>query len=645
MGTGTWDAENGIADRQALQIFDQNFARGSYGTTTLARSYTESNGSVVGTASVTVPMALMQIFGEDEKTISVRCKAELRIPHSDVMFVLDTTGSMKSRPNPLSTSGPTKIDGLKTAVKCFYEALAKKNVTDVSPADCGETADPTATNMGNVQLRFGFVPYAQNVNVGRLLPPSYVVDEWTYQSREAFNDTTTARTYTTGRQSDPIVDSTRTGTLLDTPWVDEANNRNSSGRTFSRKFQASSSSVCSTTAVPIDHNGTGNPPRVDLPDMTQPAAPTPSDTVMTRYFETTTRLYNRTYQYVFRARGNPASDDECVLQSRDFGQTTTIVRTKTTANITWSTSSGWIYKPVTFDVRPLKATDGTGWNESITLPIGNGFTSRTINWNGCIEERQTFRGPDIEPSDDWNPIPAEALDLDIDLVPTSDVRTKWAPQLGTAVYLRYMLDAQGRITDTISLPNVLVNGDVAMSQASALCPYESRLLQQWEPAAISDYIDALTTDAYTYHDIGLIWGARLISPTGIFAARNASPDKVIDRHIVFMTDGDTAVWPIDYAAHGVHILDRRQTPVGNEPDYPQLVKLNNARTAAICKAIKDKNITLWVVSYGGEMNADTNTRLQACASTGRFFRAESVSLLISKFKAIAAEISALRLTE
>ena len=114
MGVGTWAANSGAANAQALRMFDQNFANGAYGSNNLVRSFTESGGNVVGTASTVVPMALMQVLGQESKVVSVRCQAELRIPNSDVMFVLDTTGSMG---DPASGSTETKISGLRKAVK------------------------------------------------------------------------------------------------------------------------------------------------------------------------------------------------------------------------------------------------------------------------------------------------------------------------------------------------------------------------------------------------------------------------------------------------------------------------------------------------------------------------------------------------
>jgi hypothetical protein len=176
------------------------------------------------------------------------------------------------------------------------------------------------------------------------------------------------------------------------------------------------------------------------------------------------------------------------------------------------------------------------------------------------------------------------------------------------------------------------------------CPTAAKKFQTWTPSDFRTYVNSLTTDGYTYHDIGLLWGARIMSPTGIFAALNAPQNMTIERHMVFMTDGETNVVHDDYSAYGVHWYDRRQTPTGTAPTNSQLVAMTDARTAALCTAIKNKNINLWVVSYG-DVGGPTNDRLRACATPGKFFQAASVASLVSNFKEIAAKISALRLTQ
>ncbi|MEC7933810.1 MAG: TadE/TadG family type IV pilus assembly protein, partial [Pseudomonadota bacterium] len=176
MGGGAWNAHNDKARLTADGIFNINYVPGSYGSSDLVKTFTERQGKVTGTASVTIPMTIMVIFGFPTKTVAVTCDAEMRIPNTDVMFVLDTTGSMASK-NP--GEGDTKINGLKKAVKCFYEALAKIDTT----ASCG--SNPSGARNNDVQLRFGFVPYSSNVNVGRLLRNDWMVNTALYQSRKA----------------------------------------------------------------------------------------------------------------------------------------------------------------------------------------------------------------------------------------------------------------------------------------------------------------------------------------------------------------------------------------------------------------------------------------------------------------------------
>ncbi|HVJ01181.1 MAG TPA: Tad domain-containing protein, partial [Sphingomonas sp.] len=181
MGSGAWSQTvNGVANyprAMAEKFFVGNYDSTAYGATGVTKSFAENAGKVTGTASATVPMTLMRIFGKRSETLSVACDAEMRLPNTDVMFVLDTTGSMNDVP---SGDNKTKMAGLKIAVKCFYQILSRLDVADT---DC-EGPEPSGGTGGQIQIRFGFVPYATNVNVGRLLKPEWIADSWFYQSRE-----------------------------------------------------------------------------------------------------------------------------------------------------------------------------------------------------------------------------------------------------------------------------------------------------------------------------------------------------------------------------------------------------------------------------------------------------------------------------
>jgi Flp pilus assembly protein TadG len=421
MGLGMWAANNNAAKTQAEKLFDQNFPSGVYGTTSLVRSFAEANGIVTGTASVTIPMTLMRVLGQESQTVEVNCQAELRVPNTDVMFVLDTTGSMRGS---LSGSSDSKIVGLQKAVKCFYEALAKKNITDIQPSDCGETSDPTANNLGNVQIRFGFVPYAVNVNVGKLLPLDYMADRWTYQSREA--------SFTLGNTWVPKYlgeIETNSGNQVDkgktvTEWTNTPIGQNVTVENIEYRWYISikTEEECFQFSAPPETTTTN----VGSRQLVAPLPPTPvyPNATVTRNYEQVNSTVRKSYRYIY------VSDffgTRCRLQSRTTTQEN-VTTTTTTEAIEWTRNgdfSGWTYKPVTFNVSGLKDKGNNSWLSSFQLPIGEKGTDTTVSWDGCIEERQTFRGPDGDPSNDWDPIPSTALDMDIDLVPTkSNIETQ-----------------------------------------------------------------------------------------------------------------------------------------------------------------------------------------------------------------------------
>ena len=63
----------------------------------------------------------------------------------------------------------------------------------------------------------------------------------------------------------------------------------------------------------------------------------------------------------------------------------------------------------------------------------------------------------------------------------------------------------------------------------------------------------------------MIWGGRLISPTGLFAAENAdvSSTRPSTRHLIFLTDGETAPRDIAYSSYGMEPLDERRWRQGS----------------------------------------------------------------------------------
>ncbi len=584
MGAGGWTTgNNGSTEDQAKKMFATNFAQGQYGSNALVQEFTELDGVVSGSAQVTTPMTIMKIFGLTERSVSVSCTAKMEIPNTDVMFVLDVTGSM---------STDNKIAGLKSAVKCFYEALVRVNTTEV----CG--SDPSATtSTTTAQIRLGFVPYSVNVNVGKLLPNAFLADSWTYQSRSYGWDKVTYNE-----------SSSNSGWVYVSGTVKEGERDERNSCPSDTNSSSDETGATSTTTAP-------------------------DGTITTSY--TVTRTTNGIdYECSWRSKTNKWRVTPTTFTNYKEARTYSTVK---------APNYVYTYKPRTLNVSGLKAGNNT-WNDTIPLDVGTAGATVNVRWDGCIEERHTFQNTDGTPGNEWSPVPAEALDMDIDLVPnaTTPYNSYWGPLLNRATWARNQWNysncsGSGRTTDA-------VDTSCNASSASVSCPTESRKLAVYDTASsLESYVNSLSIGGNTYHDIGMLWGARMLSPTGIFASENAytPAGRSIRRHLIFMTDGDTNTSGTDYSAYGIGYYNRLQSSV-NLSDG-QMDNLNNARTAALCSAIKNMNVTLWVISYGSGVGNATETRLEACASPGRYYKASDGAALISRFRQIASEISELRL--
>ena len=613
MGGGTWAFNNYAARGAAERFFDANIQASPYGAASVTKAYTESAGKVTGVASATLPMTLMRVLGKTTETLSVTCDAEMRLPNTDVMFVLDVTGSMGSK--AVNTDSQTKMEALKSAVKCFYETVARLDTAE----NCVAGA-PSGGTSNTVQIRFGFMPYATNVNVGKLLPTSYIADSWPYQSREAQFTTTTQTIWSDGA-------TTQTGTGWDRDDSGSWNNAPSSTNTT-----ASSTSDCQSK-VPgneLTSSWGGESGRRD--ETTSGGNPR----TVTWY----TRENAEWYEY--RYRDYRSWDGRCRFQRRtaDGYFLRYYSMTQTGTETTVQTFNRYRYAQITHNISGLK--NGTSWNNSVSLPIGYQGAARSLTWDGCIEERQTVSQAS------YAPIPSGAKDLDLDLVPNSgDPSTLWGPALPGAVFARDVVSYWSQLDRDESLTTTEYYNNVPY-----YCPTEAKKLQAWPTAStFESYVNGLTPNGNTYHDIGLLWGARFLSPTGIFRSENEYTPQggEIERHLIFMTDGEACTGDTDYAAYGFPWLDRRTTdpssaPTGGCLTTGTITQQVNARTQAICTAVKNKNITLWVIWFGAE-SATIEGMMQNCATPGRYFAARNSADLQNTFRSIADQISQLRLTK
>jgi hypothetical protein len=505
------------ATAQAQAFFGNNFRPGWFGANAVMFTPTKTtDAQVAGTASVAVPMTFMRMFGVSAVTLGASCSAKLDVPDTDVIFVLDTTGSMAclpgdddttctnyvngagtvtyARPADGATSGNTSVTGypgstayyvpeksgsriaaLRTAVLSFYDTLA--------------AAADTSTH-----IRYGFVTYTSTVNAGRAvmdMSPKYLVGgtgsantAWTYNARVL------------------------TLNLL---------------------------------GIPI--------------------------------------LY--TYQPVAENLGT------------------------------------YVTGAATPDPTKTTGTDA---------------------WAGCLEERYTTPGVSS-----FN-VTSLPYDLDPDLVPTSDIRTQWKPMWPEVFYARNNYTSTGTTATLLELlsnnPNI---GTASYMQLGYItCGKPVARLSTMSRTQVSAYVNAADFRPIggTYHDTGMIWGTRLLSPTGIFANDTAAwPGRnAPNRVIVFLTDGVMSPSIYVYGMYGNEYYDRRVSG----GDFTNLTNYHIQRFLAECSAAKARNINIWTVSIAttapSPLVSCANTPAQALATT-------SGTGLSTAFATIAKQVASLRISQ
>ncbi|MCB2073507.1 MAG: TadE/TadG family protein [Novosphingobium sp.] len=548
------------------RFFNLNFRNGAYGTEDRSFVMTlNENYSIKGEASVNVPTTIMHIFGNETIPIHVECEGQLNFSNTDVMMVLDTTGSM-SRTNPGDPK--SKIAVLRDVVKSFHAQL--------------EASKPAGT-----RIRYGFVPYSTNVNVGFLLKSGWMVDEWHYQGRRAIEtgatlpqpvyETTTS--YVSGSKAD-------VGPVL----MDSCPASTARWTTLSYSVRLDGSEQGQTKI-------SGNSYNCENSD--------------DKYTVTGTQYSDYIYDWTRTMTG---TEDQPVYR--------------------------WKYDSMDFDVSFLKgASDGDPMVGGSMFVRMQGYPSPSpemmeAHFRGCIEERSTYEIDDYDDVDF-----SRALDLDIDLTPDpSDPDTQWRPMLHEISFVRKISsDGSGSFwrPPAITEENYLL----ADWEGFSVCPTQSRKLTEMSASEVSTYVDSLVPSGNTYHDIGMIWGGRLLSPTGIFADENAdlegSPTR---RNLIFLTDGETAPRDVSYGTYGIEPLDQRRWSERSSLNLTQTVE---RRFTVACNEVKKRNITVWVIGFGTSMT----DMLKDCAGDGHWFEADDAAQLNNVFSTIAKAMGELRISK
>jgi Flp pilus assembly protein TadG len=449
----------------------------------------------------------------------------------------------------------------------------------------------TDAQAGDSVIRFGVVPYSSNVNVGQILRtanPNWISSTASIPSRTgAWVQTGTTGPTTTTNSWSSYSAWSNTGVIV-------------AGRT---------SSNCSSAPRPATA-------------ITNGTATTTNNTTGTSPQTTTTTTVTPQTETSFQ---NVWSSSACREQRR--------TRTRN-STVTSSVTREWryTYSTINYDVTNVLNNSG------LVVPTGTLGANVTASWNGCIMERDTVAFASNAS------VPNNAFDLDIDLVPNSEA-TRWRIAIPNIAHPR-----ASSVSSTQSSANLTTTSDFASYASSAnvsggwsACPTQAMKLTAMTSSSrttFQSYINSLAAVGGTYHDVGMVWGARLVSPTGLFASENATaPNGMpISRHIIFMTDGEMAPNRGIYGFQGQEWIQGRVGSAGDDAEY---VARHNRRFLAACDAAKSRNITVWMVSFGTALT----TQMQQCASGDKSYMAANNAQLRTQFQAIAQQITRLRISE
>jgi hypothetical protein len=289
---------------------------------------------------------------------------------------------------------------------------------------------------------------------------------------------------------------------------------------------------------------------------------------------------------------------------------------------------------VTYDDYYVIPTSLRALTPGYTWPYGGDTTTQMVTaWRNsgqaCIEERPSVG------NNAWPVLINDTVtraDIDTMSSGTNDIDRKWRrydweewsvfPKSGTKIR---------------SAPYVI--SDAPYNQSA--CPSEAIKLRSY--ASESEFetaVNAATTKLTggTFHDIGMIWGMRFLSPTGMFAASNPTTvnGAPVNKHLIFFTDGklDTYTNPFYYSAYGLMGVENRVLGSGTR-DEKHLRRFHSA-----CNLARDMDMTVWVIA----LDVADVSAIEPCANGPDYFFTSDGSDLEAVFEEIGKKIGQLRLS-
>jgi Flp pilus assembly protein TadG len=185
------------------------------------------------------------------------------------------------------------------------------------------------------------------------------------------------------------------------------------------------------------------------------------------------------------------------------------------------------------------------------------------------------------------------------------------------------------------------------SGPNAACTTPALLPLTTDRVAVENKITDLVANGNTNIAEGASWAWRVLSPTAPFMEGRSYSDRTNRKIMIVMTDGDNYLQSKSqhnksvYAAFGLGAQNR----LGGTHTQNGFMNVLNQKTLAACSNAKSEGITIYTIAFGTEISNAGLSLLRSCATDpNRAFIATNESALIETFRAVAREISKLRVS-
>jgi len=227
-------------------------------------------------------------------------------------------------------------------------------------------------------------------------------------------------------------------------------------------------------------------------------------------------------------------------------------------------------------------------------------------WAGCVDARN---------------FPNDTLDTPV------AIGGKWTPYL----------EESGGLSPVTWPPLQFNSNGIQNTGPNSFCPTQVTALINQRQSLIQA-INLMQAEGFTHINMGAVWGWRLLSPAPPFTEGRPNQDPDFDKALIVMTDGENAINGQFRTAYGFLSEER----LGTTDPFIASRELNQ-RTSSVCENAKLDGIIIYTIVFGFNSSGVRDLMRNCASDNSKFFNSPSSTQLRQAFRAIANDLSNLRI--